>query len=202
MNSSTKKRREATQSQESDSMNGDTIEGAETAAKRPCLSPESTAKIEAEAPTNDFDDLVLNRTPLKVALKRVGKRDHGVLESPFKHAADESVAEYGTGEGSGGPPRKVARASPALQSPSSSRAAHMASNLRTSLRGSAGSSGLKQVKKLVVKSTLGTHWRLRTKSKALPFASGLPSPHFPSFGPLFHPSSTPLPPLMLTFPFP
>lgn len=155
MSSASKKRREATTSLETDSTNGDTIEGVETQAKRPCLSPESAVKMESKAPTNDFDDTVVNRTPLKVALKRLGKRDHELLESPSKSAADEAVAEQSSQE-AGPPPRKVARASPAVQSPSSSRSAPMASNLRTSLRGSAGSTGQKQVKKLVVKSTLGT----------------------------------------------
>lgn len=152
MSSASKKRREATNSHESDTGASDTIEGVETAAKRPCLSPESSAKIESTTTTND--DTVLNRTPLKVALKRVGKRDYEIFESTSKAVADDHTMEQGAEGKEAGPPRKIARS---LQSPSASRAAPiMASNLRTSLRGSAGSSGQKQIKKLVVKSTLGT----------------------------------------------
>lgn len=130
------------------------MEGIEKLSNKSHYASESAMQIEPSQTTKEMDEAVLHRTPLKVSLKRVGKREHEALDSPLKCSTDDLARENEeVGKATGDPPpRKLS----ARHSPSLSRATQMSNNLRSSLRGSTGSSGLKQVKKLVVKSSLGT----------------------------------------------
>ena len=112
--------------------------------------------------SEEFADAVLKRPPLNVSLKRIGKREHDGVEKSLLPAADEESREGAQPAGMRAwmspPPRKLpARTHTDGHLATSSRPPQMATNLRSSLRGSSGGSSQKQVKKLVIKSTLGAY---------------------------------------------
>jgi cullin-4 len=160
MSSTSKKRKTATSPSEIDiTENG--AEEDEVPSPKKHLS-EAEAVVQGEVGelvdvSNEYDNAVVNRAPLKVSLKRIGKRGHEGVENVFKSSTDEEGRAKGherKGAGEVAPPeRKRTLLAGASQLPSSRRTP-MATNLRSSLRGSNGSVGQKQVKKLVIKSSL------------------------------------------------
>lgn len=160
MSSANRKRKESPSASLPHSASTPTREEEAPLPKKLYLGEEERASVMAE----EIDAAVLNRPPLVVSLKRVGKRVHLGVEKMVDGGADgegsEETAARRQEAAAAPPPRKVAIVS---QTPvhsasyASSRQSPMASNLRASLRGSNGNVGQKQVKKLVVKSSLGTH---------------------------------------------
>jgi hypothetical protein len=185
MNSTGKKRRESPSSSSTDYKVVGDPEASPPVTKKPRTSLQESEQNEPHSTETNLSSALSDRTPLKVNLKRIGKREHGAVETPLRLSTDDELAapeaeSYVSGGNTSPwagavvpPPRKLAAlassfpstsatslASPAHggHSPSQPRSkqASMATNLRASLRGSNGGVGQKQVKKLVIKSSLGT----------------------------------------------
>lgn len=147
------------------------------------LKDEGRQSGDDEAELSDFGYGSAQRTPLKMKLKRVGKREHEGVEQglrvshetllvgdvatppsrkkespllpPGSHPLASLAENYAPTASSSFVhplPGRQAAQSPQSARPGASSSA-MATNLRSSLRTSSG--GNKQVKKLVIKSTLG-----------------------------------------------
>lgn len=169
MSSSSKKRKESTSPSKEDvaRMGADADESPRS--KKPLLDVEDAGI----ASSKEYADVVLNRAPLNVSLKRIGKRGHEGIEKPVKLLADEGLSAKNDVPKVGGevapPIRKQAPSRVDFHSSLASPQVHvpMATNLRASLRGSNGPVGQKQVKKLVIKSTLGMQERSEMRNSLL-----------------------------------